>query len=77
MDETPYDADPWDLRLDEDRAEHWRALLSWLDRPYSLRNLIADTPLPRDVDPQAILAVIAKGREELSELRKMGPPPEK
>jgi hypothetical protein len=69
MDHTPYDSDPWDPRLNSDQAGHWRALLSWLDAPYTLRDLIADTPLPPDADPQATLTVITKGREELSELR--------
>ncbi|MCA1220378.1 hypothetical protein [Streptomyces sp. 8L] len=48
---------------------HWRALLNWLNAPYTLRDLIADTPLPPGADPQTTLAVITKGREELSELR--------
>ncbi|MFE4371856.1 7-cyano-7-deazaguanine synthase [Streptomyces sp. NPDC056835] len=69
MDDTPYESDPWDPRLNRDQTEHWRALLNWLDAPYTLRDLIADTPLPPGADPQATLAVITKGREELSTLR--------
>jgi 7-cyano-7-deazaguanine synthase in queuosine biosynthesis len=71
MDHTPYESDPWDPRLNWDQGEHWRALLSWLGAPYTLRDLIADTPLPPDADPQATLTVITKGREELSGLREV------
>ncbi|WP_328465996.1 hypothetical protein [Streptomyces sp. NBC_00448] len=71
-DDTPYDSDPWDPRLSGDQAEHWHALLGWLDAPYTLRDLIADTPLPPETDPQHTLTVITKGREELSELREVG-----
>jgi 7-cyano-7-deazaguanine synthase in queuosine biosynthesis len=71
MDGTQYDSDPWDPRLNWYQTEHWRALLSWLDAPYTLRDLIADTPLPPDADPQATLTVITKGREELSGLREV------
>lgn len=69
MDDTQYESDPWDPHLSWDKAEHWRALTNWLDAPYSLRDLIADTPLPPDVDPHATLKVITKGRKELSELQ--------
>ncbi|MEV0850408.1 hypothetical protein AB0J21_31890 [Streptomyces sp. NPDC049954] len=72
MDGTPYASDPWDTGLRRARTEHWRALLSWLDVPYTFRDLIADTPLPPGADPHATLTVVAKGREELSELRKPG-----
>ncbi|MFI1224188.1 MULTISPECIES: 7-cyano-7-deazaguanine synthase [unclassified Streptomyces] len=69
IDHTPYDYDPWDPHLRWDQAEHWHALQSWLAASYSFRDLIADTPLPPGTDTQATLAVIERGREELSELR--------
>lgn len=69
IDDTPYGSDPWARGLSWDQSEHWRALKTWLDARYTLRDLTADTPLPPDTDPHATLMVITKGREELSELR--------
>ncbi|MGA5000782.1 hypothetical protein ACPCB7_22445 [Streptomyces arboris] len=67
-DRTPYAADPWDLSLNPNRTAHWRALQRWLDRPCTVLDLIADTPLPPDARPAELLAVVDRGREELRAL---------
>ncbi|MER7197442.1 hypothetical protein CG723_29490 [Streptomyces sp. CB01635] len=64
-DRTPYAADPWDPSLDTDLAQHWRALTRWLDTPCTVLDLVADVPLPPDVRPAELLAVVENGREEL------------
>jgi hypothetical protein len=67
-DRTPYEASPWTEGPQSHRAEDWRALQRWLHRPYTMADLLADTPLPPGTDLRAVLDVLTKGREELSRL---------
>ncbi|MBH5334311.1 7-cyano-7-deazaguanine synthase [Streptomyces pactum] len=65
-DGTPYEADPWALDAGHDRAVHWRAVQRWLRRPYTSRDLIADTPLPPGgPDLDEVVRIIDRGRAEL------------
>ncbi|MFI7365974.1 hypothetical protein ACIBO4_27910 [Streptomyces sp. NPDC050149] len=64
-DRTPYAADPWDPCVAPERKAHWRALQRWLDTPFTVLDLVADTPLPPDARPAELLEVIERGREEL------------
>jgi hypothetical protein len=67
-DHTPYAAAPWDPSLNPNRTGHWRALQRWLNKPCTVLDLIADTPLPPDARPAELLAVVDRGREELRTL---------
>ncbi|TMU92391.1 7-cyano-7-deazaguanine synthase [Streptomyces sp. DASNCL29] len=67
-DRTPYAADPWDSALDADRTRNWRALRRWLDREWSVLDLVADAPLPPDAQPARLLEVVERSREELRAL---------
>lgn len=67
-DSTRYEALPWanDLRLD--RGTDWRALQRWLLGPYTLTDVLTDTPLPADMDPAMAFELIRRGRKELTRL---------
>ncbi|MFE6777469.1 hypothetical protein [Streptomyces sp. NPDC057702] len=72
-DRTNYAAHPWDPALPPDRTQHWRALRRWLEKPYTMFNLMADTPLPPDARPAEILDVVERGRTELRALVSSAP----
>ena len=44
------------------------ALYLWLANPFSFRDLIADVPLPTDVDPTRLFGMLRRGRAELANL---------
>ncbi|MFI0814398.1 7-cyano-7-deazaguanine synthase [Streptomyces sp. NPDC021098] len=67
-DHTPYAADPWDPALNADRTRNWHALRRWLDTEWSMLDLVADAPLPHDAQPDQLLEVVERGREELRAL---------
>ena len=51
-----------------EHAADWRAVQRWLRASYTLVDLLTDTPLPPDVDPEAAFKVISRGRKELARL---------
>lgn len=67
-DRTPYEASPWTEEPQSPRTGDWRALQRWLRRRYTMSDLLADRPLPQGTDLRAVLDVLTKGREELSQL---------
>ncbi|MFI0979446.1 7-cyano-7-deazaguanine synthase [Streptomyces sp. NPDC021093] len=67
-DGTQYAAHPWNTSLPPDLTKHWRALQRWLEKPFTVLDLIADTPLPPDAKPAEMLEVVERGREELRAL---------
>ncbi|MBP3076810.1 7-cyano-7-deazaguanine synthase [Streptomyces sp. ZG43] len=67
-DNTPYETAPWLPSLSPQRAEHWRALRSWLSRDYTASDLIGDVPLPPGTRPGDWLQVVENGRHELRAL---------
>ncbi len=70
-DNTEYELRPWANGLSAARAADWCALRRWLSVPYTLYDLLADTPLPPGTDAGAALNVIAKGRMELRGLPRL------
>ncbi|MER5572089.1 7-cyano-7-deazaguanine synthase [Streptomyces massasporeus] len=72
-DRTPYAAKPWDPSLPPKRAQHWLALKRWLDTPCTVLDLVADVPLPPQVRPAELLAVVENGRRELRALVAQAP----
>lgn len=73
-DRTPYWRQPWD---EDSRYPDWTDLVRWLRRDFSMRDLIADAPLPPEADRAAALQTITRGRNELwrweRSLRPRGP----
>jgi hypothetical protein len=45
--------------------QHVFDLRWWLSRPFTTRDLIADLPLPDEVDLHALLTMLERGREEI------------
>ncbi|MFJ6694567.1 7-cyano-7-deazaguanine synthase [Streptomyces sp. NPDC091272] len=64
-DPTPYETTPRHPGLSSERSEHWHALRNWLDRDYTVFDLIGDVPLPPGTSAGTWLQVIESGREEL------------
>jgi hypothetical protein len=64
-DATRYEAMPWEDGLPWDRGADWRALELWLRAPYTLTDVLTDTPLPPGADPVAAFDLIKRGRAEL------------
>ncbi|MEU9825629.1 7-cyano-7-deazaguanine synthase [Micromonospora chersina] len=74
-DDTPYAKDVWALPDDLDAAADRRALHRWLVRPFGVRDLVTDMPLPDGLDPAPLLHVIQRGRTELTSMfRRNGEP---
>ncbi|MFL6077563.1 MAG: 7-cyano-7-deazaguanine synthase [Mycobacteriales bacterium] len=48
-DGTEYLVNPWQLPSGDAKADDLRALMSWLATPFSMRDLLADLPLPNQV----------------------------
>ncbi|MFF2187858.1 7-cyano-7-deazaguanine synthase [Streptomyces sp. NPDC058155] len=69
-DSTPYESLPWADGLPLERGTDWRALQRWLLGNYTLVDLLTDTPLPPDTDPDPAAAfnLIRRGRKELARL---------
>ncbi|MFI6346053.1 hypothetical protein [Streptomyces sp. NPDC050560] len=67
-DRTRYATAPWDAALPPDWTVHWRAVKGWLQKEFTPLDLLADTPLPPHQQPEDLLPVIRKGREELQAL---------
>ncbi|MBD0735468.1 7-cyano-7-deazaguanine synthase [Streptomyces sp. CBMA29] len=68
FDATDYEKEPWDQKLSARRRRDWHALRLWLARPYGIRDIIADQPLPPDTDIASWLRVVRAGRAELRNL---------
>jgi hypothetical protein len=64
-DHTPYEHEPVDVIEDGRKSADYRALMQWLDKPFTTANLIRDLPLPAHTPTAQLRAVIERGREEL------------
>jgi Queuosine biosynthesis protein QueC len=64
-DQTPYWHEPWSLPYRDEKAADLRDVLLWLSTPLTVRNVIADVPLPDHVQPAALLPVLRRARREL------------
>lgn len=67
-DNTPYAHDVWQLADNVDITVDRRALHRWLSRPFGVRDLITDMPLPDGTSLAPLLAVIERGRAELADM---------
>lgn len=65
-DETPYGKDVWTIDDGADAAADRRALHRWLSRPFGVRDLVTDMPLPTQLDLAPLLDVVERGRAELA-----------
>jgi len=67
-DPTGYDEDPWDRVPDaqQTQTDDLITLLHWLRADFTVRDLVADLPLPDGVSPAVLVDVIQRGRQELS-----------
>ncbi|MEV1144255.1 hypothetical protein [Micromonospora sp. NPDC049799] len=63
--DTPYAKDAWVVPDSADAAVDRRALHRWLSRPFGLRDLITDMPVPDHLDLGPLLDVVERGRHEL------------
>lgn len=55
-------------KASSERAADIAALARWLDEPFGLSDLLADSPLPRENEPHKLMQVLTRGRTELSNL---------
>lgn len=55
------------LVSERSRQDLWD-LQRWLSRRYTMRDLLADVPLPAEIDPQDVLATLRRGRRELARM---------
>ncbi|WP_153415968.1 hypothetical protein [Nocardia macrotermitis] len=46
-------------------ASHLRDLIRWIDAPFTVDDLLADTPYPPTTSPQSVMPVLERGRGEL------------
>lgn len=65
-DPTEYQHNVADLPIDDHKARDLTALAQWLNNPFGLRDVVADSPYPDDVPPPAVLPVLLRGRAEFS-----------
>jgi hypothetical protein len=68
IDTTAYARDFWEVESTRDTADDAYALRSWLSRPFTTRDLIADIPLPPNVKPADLMPMLVRGRKELSHM---------
>lgn len=64
-DQTPYGSDPIDVIEDGRKSADYRALMQWLDKPFTTASLIRDLPLPAHTPIAQLESIIERGREEL------------
>ena len=64
-DPTHYRRTLSDIALEEKGAD-LRAIVRWLSRPFAVLDVVADMPLPDDINPHDLVAVLRRGRRELS-----------
>ena len=64
-DQTPYRSEPIDVIQDGRKSADYRALMQWLDKPFTTASLIRDLPLPAHTPTAQLQLVIERGREEL------------
>ncbi|RIV38021.1 7-cyano-7-deazaguanine synthase [Micromonospora radicis] len=65
-DDTPYSQRVWDLPDHDRKTEDRRALHRWLERRFQVRDLVTDMPVPAGIDLAPLVAVVNRGRAELS-----------
>jgi len=65
-DPTEYQHNVAELPIDDHKARDLTALTQWLNKPFGLRDVVADSPYPDDVPPPAVLPVLLRGRTEFS-----------
>ena len=65
-DPTEYQHNVADLPIDDRKVRDLTALVRWLNHPFCLRDVVADSPYPDDVPPPAVLPVLLRGRTEFS-----------
>ncbi|OLF15025.1 7-cyano-7-deazaguanine synthase [Actinophytocola xanthii] len=65
-DPTEYQHNVADLPIDDRKARDLTALAQWLNNPFGLRDVVADSPYPDEVPPPAVLPVLLRGRTEFS-----------
>lgn len=51
-----------------DKKKNLLDLQRWLSRPFTMRSLIEDMPLPPDANIGSLMATLGRGREELTEM---------
>ncbi|SCL67207.1 7-cyano-7-deazaguanine synthase [Micromonospora peucetia] len=68
VDSTPYAKDVWALPDHQKAATDRRALHRWLNREFTLRDLVTDMPLPDGLDLAPLLDVVQRGRVELTDM---------
>jgi hypothetical protein len=62
-----------DIALEEEGAD-LRAIVRWLSRPFTVLDVVADMPLPDDVNPHDLVAVLRRGRHELAAMKSPSDP---
>ncbi|MFF5217626.1 7-cyano-7-deazaguanine synthase [Micromonospora sp. NPDC000442] len=67
-DATPYGTDVWSLPDSDDLSGNRRALQRWLSRPFGVRDLFTDLPVPEGSDLTALVDVVQRGRTELTRM---------
>lgn len=74
-DGTRYETAPWERGLSYGRGTDWRALQRWLLGPYTLVDVLTDTPLSPDTTPAEAFELISRGRDELARLLRVAEAP--
>lgn len=64
-DPTHYRRDLGDIALEKEGSD-LRAIVRWLSRPFTVLDVVADMPLPDDVNPHDLVTVLHRGRHELA-----------
>ena len=54
-----------DIALNK-KGSDLRAIVRWLSQPFTVLDVVADMPLPDDVNPHDLVAVLCRGRHELA-----------
>ncbi|MQA13377.1 MAG: hypothetical protein GEV09_04155 [Pseudonocardiaceae bacterium] len=57
-----------EIALDEEKGGDLRAIARWLSQPFTVLDVVADMPLPDDINPHDLVTVPRRGRRELAAL---------
>ncbi|WP_216592957.1 hypothetical protein [Verrucosispora sioxanthis] len=68
IDETPYVKDVWAMADRLAATDDRRALQRWLSKPFGVRDLFTDIPVPESSDLTALVDVVQRGRTELARM---------
>jgi 7-cyano-7-deazaguanine synthase in queuosine biosynthesis len=67
-DNTGYQIRPWQLPFSNKKTQDLKDLQSWLNAPFTLKDLVSDTPLPAGTPARSLMPVIDRSRAELTDL---------